>query len=212
VLAALLLPLPRRTGSVTAAMDIQPVAAGDAVDVKVTLDPPDAADDARWFQVIAWQGGGMRAVELHETAPGTWQTDEPVPVGGRWKTMVRLHRGAELMSAPVFLPADPEIGAPEVPAVSRTIALGGEEQYLMREVKPGQATVKILAYVIIGIVALLWAGSFVLAATRIPRHGVVRGRLGYFRSSEAAAQTAVTPPTTAISTLRPTGARARSSS
>ena len=212
VVVALLLPLPRRTGNVNAALDIQPTASGESVNVTVTLDPPDAANDAHWFQVMAWQGGGMHAVDLHQVSPGTWQSDEPVPVGGKWKTMVRLQRGDELMSAPVFLPADPEIGAPEIPAVSRTIALGGEEQYLMREVKPGEATVKILAYAIIAIVALLWAGSFVLAAKRIPRHAVVRGTVGYLSSSEAPAQTAAMPPTTAINTLRATGARARSSS
>jgi hypothetical protein len=212
VVAALLLPLPRRTGSVNAAMDIQPVAAGDAATVQVRLDPAGAADDAKWFQVIAWQGGGLRAVDLHETAPGVWQTEQPVPIGGKWKTMVRLHRGDELMAVPVFLPADPEIGAPEIPAVSRTLAFGGEEQYLMREVTPGAATVKVLAYAIIAIVALLWAGSFVLAAKRIPRTAVVRGGLGYLSRREAPAQTAATPPTTAMSTLPATGARARSSS
>jgi hypothetical protein len=209
VIVALLVPLPRGTGNVNAAMDIQPAGTGDEVSVTVRLEPADAADGARWFQVIAWQGGGFRAVDLHQSSPGTWQSDAPVPVGGKWKTLLRLHRGAELMAAPVFLPADAEIGVPEIPAVSRTIAFGGEEQYLLREVKPGEATVKILAYGIIAAVVALWAASFVLAATRIPRNPVVRG---YFTSREAAAHTAATAPRTAIKTERANGARARSSS
>src|SRR4029077_20173156 len=70
---------------------------------------------------------------------------------------------------PIFLPADPEIGASEIPAVSRTIAFGSEQQYLMREVKPGPATVATIAYVAIALVCVLWAATFVLACVRIPR-------------------------------------------
>jgi len=73
------------------------------------------------------------------------------------------------MAAPIFLPADPEIGATEIPAQSRTIAFGNEQQYLMREVKPGPATVATLAYVTVGMVCVLWAATFVLACIRIPR-------------------------------------------
>jgi len=162
VLLGLLLPMPRRTSAVTAHIDVQP-AGSNLVSLTVRVDPPDAARNARWFQAIAWQGGGLKVVGLHAVAPGTYAADGPLPVGGKWKTMLRLHTGAVLMSAPVFLPADPEIGAPEIPAESRTIAFGGEQQYLMREVKPGPNTVMVLAYVIVGLVALAWAGAFVLA-------------------------------------------------
>jgi hypothetical protein len=173
VLIGLLLPLPRRTSTVTAHIDVQPVAA-NSVALTVRVDPPDAAENARWFQAIAWQGGGLKVVGLHAVAPGTYAADEPLPTGGKWKTMLRLHTGAVMMSAPVFLPADPEIGVPEIPAVSRTIAFGGEQQYLMREVKPGPNTVMILAYVIIGLVSLVWAAAFVLACIRIPQRPPLR--------------------------------------
>ena len=173
VLIGLLLPMPRRTGSVTAHIDVQHTRA-DAVALTVRVDPPDAAANARWFQAIAWQGGGLKVVGLHAVAPGTYVSDGPLPVGGKWKTMVRLHTGAVMMSAPVFPPADPEIGAPEIPAESRTIPFAGEQQYLMREVKPGPNTVMVLAYVIVGAVALAWAGAFVLACVRIPRRAPLR--------------------------------------
>ena len=71
-----------------------------------------------------------------------------------------------MMSAPIFLPADPEIGAPEIPATSRTIAFGGEEQYLMREVKPGPNTVKLIAYVAILAITGLLARRGVMPRTR----------------------------------------------
>jgi len=173
VLVGLLLPMPRRTSAVTAHIDVQPVAA-NSVALTVRVDPPDAAENARWFQAIAWQGGGLKVVGLHATAPGTYVSDGPLPVGGKWKTMLRLHTGAVMMSAPVFLPADPEIGAPEIPAQSRTIPFGGEEQYLMREVKPGPNAVMILAYVIVGLVSVLWAAAFVLACVRSPQRPPLR--------------------------------------
>jgi hypothetical protein len=172
VLIALLLPMPRRTSNVVAQIDM--VRTGDNVALTVRLDPPDAAKEARWFQAIAWQGGGLRVVGLHAVAPGTYVADEPIPVGGKWKTMLRLHTGAVMMSAPVFLPADPEIGAAEIPATSRTIAFADEQQYLMREVKSGPNTVMVIAYVVVGLVVLVWAGSFALACTRIPKRPPLR--------------------------------------
>jgi hypothetical protein len=81
-----------------------------------------------------------------------------------------------MMSAPVFLPADPEIGAPEIPATSRTIAFAGEQQYLLREVKAGSNTVMIIAYVIVGLVVIAWAAAFVVACTRIPKQPPLRTR------------------------------------
>ena len=187
VLIGLLLPMPRRTSSVTAHIDVQHTAA-DAVSLTVRVDPPDAAADARWFQAIAWQGGGLKVVGLHAVAPGTYVSDGPLPVGGKWKTMLRLHTGAVMMSAPVFLPADPEIGAPEIPAESRTIPFAGEQQYLMREVKPGPNTVMVLAYVIVGAVALAWAGAFVLACVRIPQRAPLRTKGTREAASEPPAQ------------------------
>src|SRR5581483_3844285 len=152
VVLMLALPLPRRTEHVVAQIDTQRT--GDTVALTVRVDPPDAAQHARWFQAIAWQGGGLRVVGLHATSPGTYVTDAPLPVGGKWKTMLRLHTGAVMMSAPVFLPADPEICAPEIPAVSRTIPFSGEQQFLMRKVTDGPKTVMTLAYVIVSVVVV----------------------------------------------------------
>jgi len=172
VLVALVLPMPRRTSNVVAQIDI--TRTGDNVTLQVHLTPANAAENARWFQAIAWQGGGLRVVGLHATAPGTYVSDGPLPVGGKWKTMLRLHTGAVMMSAPIFLPADPEIGAVEIPATSRTIAFADEQQYLMREVKPGPNTVMVIAYAVVGLVVIAWAAAFVLACTRIPKFPPLR--------------------------------------
>ncbi|MEY2571332.1 MAG: hypothetical protein QOE63_1682 [Acidimicrobiaceae bacterium] len=210
VLVAIVLPMPRRTGSVQATLDI--VRTGDTATVTVHLDPPDAADGNRWFQTVAWQGGGLAIVAMRETSPGTFVAERAVPVGGKWKTVVRLATGDELMSVPVWFPADPEIGAAEIPAESRTVAFGSEQQYLMREVKPGPLTVQTIAYVVIAAVLVLWAAAFVLACSKIGarRPGGPTGAQP--TSSDASAHKAATPPRTAIRTVLPTGARASSPS
>ena len=63
------------------------------------LDPPDAADDAEWFDVTAWQGGGLVVDPLERVAPGVYRTTEPIPVHGDWKAMIRLHDGNSLTRA-----------------------------------------------------------------------------------------------------------------
>ena len=180
VLVALVLPLPRLApDGVTAAIDIAARDDGRA-DLVVELTPADAADDARWFQVMAWQGDGFEVTELDEVSPGRFVAEDPMPIVGRWKTVVRLHRGAELLAAPVYLPADPEIDATEIPAEDRTIEMGDETDLLMREALDGPATTGIIAYTVIALVAAGWIASFAVAIRRIgdlgARPAEVRGR------------------------------------
>ncbi|MBA2626298.1 MAG: hypothetical protein H0U89_11945, partial [Acidimicrobiia bacterium] len=115
LVAALAWPMPRSVGEVTAAMRVEPSGRG-AVDVEVDVTPADAGDGARWFQASSWQGGELALAEMEEVAPGRWASSEPVPIGGSHKSLLRLHRGGEMMAVPVFLPDDPEIGEPEIPA------------------------------------------------------------------------------------------------
>ena len=115
------------------------------VTAKVTLDPPDAADDASWFQLTSWQGGGRVVAPLEQTGPGTWESSEPSPAYGDWKTILRLHEGSSLLGVPVYLPEDPAIPAPEVkaePEFTRTFV--DETNILQRELKddvPGWITI-----------------------------------------------------------------------
>lgn len=76
-----------------------------------------------WVTATAWQGGGLVVEPLVRTGD-TWRTTRPVPVGGDWKTLVRVHDGRALSAVPVYLPEDPVIGAHEVaalPAVTRPL-------------------------------------------------------------------------------------------
>jgi hypothetical protein len=66
--------------------------------------------------------------------PGHYRTTDPVPVWGSWKTLLRLHDGTTLAAVPIFLAADPGIGAPEVPAqASMTRPFVAEITILQRE-------------------------------------------------------------------------------
>jgi hypothetical protein len=168
VLAALVIPFPRRTGDVEAAVRVERTGAGEAL-VHVQVRPADAADDARWFQTIAWQGGGFVRADMVEVAPGRYVAASPVPIEGDWKTMVRLHRGAEMMAVPVWLPADPEIGEPEVPAEDRTRLFGDETAILMRESRSGPAGFAVGVYSLLTAVAAAWVVAFVVAGRALAR-------------------------------------------
>ena len=114
-------PAPPR---VVAAMDVAPAsaAAGDATgrggpaagDLTVRLSPPDAARDAAWLQVTAWQGGGLVVDRLADAGDGTWRTTRPIPLDGDWKVTLRLQTGRAVLGAAVRLPADPAIPAAAV--------------------------------------------------------------------------------------------------
>jgi hypothetical protein len=168
LLAGLALPLPRP--GLDAKADIAVERTGDSVHVVARLTPSDAADDARWFQTIAWQGGGFISSEMVPTGePGVYRTADPVPATGDWKTLLRLHRGASMAAIPIWLPADPEIDAPEVAAVDKTAPFQTEQRYLLREQKPGPAWFAIAVYIVLAGIATLWVGSLVLAGRSLVR-------------------------------------------
>ena len=167
LLAALAYPFPRQVGPVSATVRLQQV--GALAGVEVTLDPPTAARQATAFVVTSWQGGSptVRAA-LDQVGPGRYVSSRPMPVTGSWKTLVSLQRGDEVMAVPVYLPADPEIGAPAVPAVpERTERFVRNTELLLREVKPGPAWPAVAAYTGLAVLVALWIGLIGLAARRV---------------------------------------------
>ena len=167
--AAIVLPLPRGTASdVRAAVTVEPVGDGLA-DVTATLDPPSAADEAYWFQLSAWQGGGLALADMEETdVPGVWRSAEPIPITGHWKTLLRLHRYGDMSAIPIWLPADPTIDEPEIPAVDRAGPFESEREYLLRETVDGNRWLSPVVHAGLVLVCAAWACAFVVA---------VRGRL-----------------------------------
>jgi hypothetical protein len=136
----------------------------------VRLDPPHAADDAKWLHAMAWQGGGSRLVELDQVRPGVYRTAEPVPVHGDWKANVRLHTGDAILAMPLYLPEDSGIPAREVPAeprFERSFQL--DHEVLRREERGAAPWLSGAAYGVLGAVALAWLAAIVAAVTRLER-------------------------------------------
>ena len=160
--AAIAYPIPANAGDpVSASFQLSEIQLDGqrAVTGTVTLDPPDAADDAWWFQTTSWQGGDgtkSRVNVLEEISPGTYRITEPIPVEGTWKTTLRLHEGRQVAGLPVFLPEDTAIPAEEVPAepaMTREFIL--DKENLQRELKddvPGWLT--LAAYLFVGAISL----------------------------------------------------------
>ncbi|HWA54122.1 MAG TPA: hypothetical protein VG816_08120, partial [Solirubrobacterales bacterium] len=150
------------------------------VSATVKLTPRDAAADARWFDVTAWQGGGLVVDPLERVGPGAYRTTEPIPVGGNWKTMIRLHSGSSLTAAPIFLPRDAAIPAPEVPArASFDRGFVDETQLLQREKTGGSPALVAVAYATVAGIALSLLALLAWSLHRLafpPRPGVRRSR------------------------------------
>jgi hypothetical protein len=171
VLAGTLLALlPRNVGEVNATIRLIPV--GQQATVAVELAPADAARRATAFGVVAWQGGGQVSAKLNEVGPGRYISSRPLPITGDWKTMVGLQRGNEVMAAPVYLPADPEINASAVAALpERRAAFVRNTDLLLREQHAGPAWPSVVGYSGLAVMVGLWAGLIALAAHRLSSAG-----------------------------------------
>jgi hypothetical protein len=131
------------------------------VSARVELSPRDAADDARWLTVTAWQGGGFVLDNLERVEAGVYRTTKPIPVHGEWKALLRLHRGNSLQGVPIYLPRDPAIPAAEVPAERTFVrAFVPDKRLLQREAKDGTSPIlSVVAYgTVLGIALSLLGG------------------------------------------------------
>jgi hypothetical protein len=159
-LVALFVPLPRSGGDGTRAA-IVPTPAGDGhVNLAVRLDPPGAARANQWFEVLSWQGrtpGALRQLTaVRRVGPGRYVTERPVPVGGNWKTMLRLAKGTHLMALPVYLPPSPQANRPGVAVAARSATMASDTFILQREARGGPAWLTTTAYVVLAIVVAVW--------------------------------------------------------
>jgi hypothetical protein len=154
---------------VTAQVSLRDVPGQDGrhVAATVAIDPPSAAEGARWINVTSWQGGGLVVDHLEEVRPGVYRTTEPIPVHGEWKSMVRLHVGRSITAVPIFLPEDEAIPANEVPAAATfTRTFVADKSILQREAKEGAAVLSALGY---GVVLLIAASLLALLAWGLAR-------------------------------------------
>ncbi len=121
----------------------------------VSVDPPQAAADAKWLTATAWQGGGLVVDRLTRVRDGVYRSNEPIPVYGDWKALVRLHRGRSIDGVPIYMPNDPAIPAKEIPArPSFERPFVKDKQILQREAKATGGGLPFVAYGVVLAIAL----------------------------------------------------------
>ncbi|GAA1863492.1 hypothetical protein GCM10009736_33370 [Actinomadura bangladeshensis] len=162
-----------RTATVTLT-DVRGDAAHRTAGARIAFSPAGAVDGAAWVTVTGWQGKGLHVDRLVRERDGVYRTSEPMPLHGGWKTLIRVHDGRTLAGVPIYLPADPAIGAGELPAPAEfTRDVQGERSILQRELKtdvPGWlwavCSAVVLACTLALVVALGWGVARI--ARRLP--------------------------------------------
>jgi len=109
----------------------------------IRINPPDLVSaDPNWVSVLGWQGGlanqrGIFVDRLEKLGPGHYKSTAPMPISGKWKTLLRVHDGNVMAAVPIYLEGDPGIGAAEVRAdPTMTRPFQGESSILQRERNP----------------------------------------------------------------------------
>ena len=193
------LPMPNPKEPIRATITTREVrpAPDRAVQATVQVDPPDAADNALWFNATAWQGGGSVVNPLKKTGPGTYATTQPIPVNGNWKATLRLHKGRAVLGLPIFMPKDSAIPVPEIPVQAQmTRAFVRDKKNLQREQKTGVAPwLTTAAYIAVLLLALTLIAVLVWGVRRVERthrdagDAAPGGRSGRFDRTRQAAPT-----------------------
>jgi hypothetical protein len=164
---------PKATLTLTPA---KPLGSERQVLVTAKLDPPNAADNARWFVVTAWQGKRRSIVgDMKKIGPGLYRAVTPIPVGGPdWKATLRLQRGRAVLGLPLYLPADQAIPVKQVaPKSGQTVPFERDKKLLQREQKKGvPGFLTLAAYV--G-VFVIWAAMIAVVGWGLAR---LAGALG----------------------------------
>jgi hypothetical protein len=143
------------------------------VNARVTLHPSDAAKDAKWLTITSWQGHKKLIVNrLEKIGDGVYRSTQPIPVYGEWKSLVRLHRGDQLLGAPIYLPADKAIPVKGVPATAQfTRPLGSDHKILQREAKTTGGILPVFAYLSVLGIALALCALMIWGLGRLARDG-----------------------------------------
>jgi hypothetical protein len=176
---AVALPIGSTSG---AKADVVVTAAGaSTANLTVTLHPASLAQDVAWFNVTSWQGSrqlvggtGLQITLLDRVSPGVYRTQHAVPVAGDYKSVLRLATARTQQAIPVYMPEDKGIPAAGIPASPTfTRAFQADQQLLQREAIGGSASLKRVAYGVLGVLALLWIATLSLGLRRLDRSALV---------------------------------------
>lgn len=135
------------------------------------------SDNPDWVTILAWQGGGkdlhgLVVDRLEKVGPGHYRSTKAFPVSGHWKTVLRVQDGRTMTAVPIYLAADPAIGAHETSALPEfTRPFDREINVLQRERKFDHpawlfstATWIVAALTILVIWVLSWGAARINAA------------------------------------------------
>lgn len=180
VLFVLMYPFPTNADlQATANVQLEEVdrPGGRWVQPRITVEPESAITGVEWVKMTSWQGGGSYVEGLEEVEDGVYTTPDPIPVHPEWKTLLRVHSGDSLVAVPIFLPKDPAIPAPEVPAKAEfSRDFMSDKEIVLREAKDDVApALTISANVILAALVAAWVLSLGWGLRRIgpppPRSG-----------------------------------------
>ena len=160
VLVALAYPFPVNTdleGTANVRLEEVDRAGGRWVQPRITFEPEGVTEGLDWVKMTSWQGGGSYVEDLVEVDDGVYSTPAPVPVYGEWKTLLRLHGGNSIVAVPIFLPKDPGIPAPEVPAEDQfSRDFMSDKKIVLREAKDVESGLTLTATGILGLLVTGW--------------------------------------------------------
>lgn len=183
----LITDVPERASATVTLRDTETDLPGRMVLADIRLTPADlVGDDPEWVQILSWQGGvgsdspgrGLVVDRLRRIDRGHYESTKPVPAYGTWKTVLRLQDGRTLTALPIYMAADPGIGAEEVPALDTfTRPFVAEITVLQRERSFDHpawlfaaASLVVLACSLVLVAALSWGAARI--NDRYPRRDV----------------------------------------
>jgi len=167
--------------------------------VSVRFNPDGYAEDASWATVTSWQGGGLEVVKVERASDGSWRSESPVPLGGEWKSMLRVQTDRQLAAVPVFLPEDPAIPAPEVPAPAAGAAPVTREVVTDKDVLQREAKTDVAGWLwagatgLIGLMYLTFLTAIAIGVGRVGRAAASPGAPGGASAARATASQPHTP-------------------
>lgn len=165
--------VPENATATIALTDAPSVGDQRMVTADVRMNPPDlVSENPEWVSILAWQGGlanerGLIIDRLEQVGPGHYRSTRAVPVSGTWKTLLRVQDGRTMAGVPIFLPADPGIGAEGMPAeanstrdfVPEITILQRERNFEHPSWLFSAASLVVLACTLALIAALTWGGG-----------------------------------------------------
>ena len=129
-----------------------------------------------WRVMRSSPRGGRTVAAKSAVGDAGYVTREAVPADGEWKTIVRLHRGRELLSLPIYMPQDNAIPAPLIaawPQFNRQFVR--DKTLLQREAIGGSPGLQHAAYAGLGVIALAWIASLAWGLRRLDRSASAAG-------------------------------------